>query len=156
MSKAYDRIEWNFLKRILLALGFDSKWVQIVMGCVSSVSYRVKINGSTSALIQPQRGLRQGDPISPYLFLFCAEWLSLAIDHFHLQGRLRGVSICRGHHVLLTLCLLMIVFFFEATRISVSTIQDILLWYESISCQKINFLKSKLVAYKDTRNDVLA
>lgn len=47
MSKAYDRVEWNFLERMMLALGFDSKWVQTAMGCVSSVTYRVRINGSS-------------------------------------------------------------------------------------------------------------
>lgn len=68
MSKAYDQIEWNFLERMLLAMGFDSKWVQIVMNYVSSVTYRVKINGSFSAQIQPHRGLRQGVVSPPISF----------------------------------------------------------------------------------------
>ncbi|KAL9677471.1 hypothetical protein QQ045_005703 [Rhodiola kirilowii] len=79
MSKAYDRIEWKFLERMMLAMGFNDTWVKKIMICVESVTYRVKINDRISGIIKPSRGLRQGDPISPYLFLICVKWLSYAI-----------------------------------------------------------------------------
>ena len=76
ISKAYDRVEWNFLERVMRQLGFAERWILWIMECVRTVSYEVLINGSPYGNVRPTRGLCQGDPLSPYLFLFCAETLS--------------------------------------------------------------------------------
>ncbi|CAM8915205.1 unnamed protein product [Rhodiola kirilowii] len=95
MSKAYDRIEWKFLEKMLAVMGFAEEWIKKIMLCVSTVSYRVKINDDISDIIKPTRGLRQGDPISPYLFLICAEWLTYALSKYQEIGLLEGIKICR-------------------------------------------------------------
>ena len=76
MMKAYDRLEWAYLRGIMTKLGFDLHWIDVVMGMVSSVSFSVCFNGEKLDSFIPTRGIRQGDPISPYLFLIAAEGLS--------------------------------------------------------------------------------
>ena len=92
MSKAYDRVEWVYLQQIMKRLGFHDEWISIVMKCVTSVTYAVRINGQPCGKIQPTRRLRQGDPLSPYLFLICAEGLSTLLHNAVQQKKLKGVA----------------------------------------------------------------
>lgn len=72
----YDKVEWECLARIMERLGFDGKVIHLILQCVATTSLTPLINGSRAKTIFPQRGLRQGDPISPYLFLFIMEGFS--------------------------------------------------------------------------------
>jgi len=76
MAKAYNRVEWAYLQGIMLQLRFSENFVTTVMRCVTTVSFSVRVNGHLSTPFKPTRGIRQGDPISPYLFLLCSEGLS--------------------------------------------------------------------------------
>ncbi|KAL4326348.1 hypothetical protein GQ457_11G021160 [Hibiscus cannabinus] len=91
IEKAYDRVEWSFLWDVILKLGFDPNWVALIMRCISTVTYQVKINGSLSETIIPSRGIRQGDPLSPYLFLFCTHGLSSMLHAKQNKGLIRGI-----------------------------------------------------------------
>ncbi|BFG37610.1 hypothetical protein CerSpe_238840 [Prunus speciosa] len=86
MNKAYDRIEWDFLELIMQKMGFAFSWIQLVMSCVTIVQLAMLLEGHPGRSFKPSRGLRQGDPISPYLFLFVSEVLSLMIQKARLTG----------------------------------------------------------------------
>ncbi|KAL0001855.1 hypothetical protein SO802_015636 [Lithocarpus litseifolius] len=95
MSKVYDRVEWAYLEVIMRRLGFQERWICLMMMCVNMVSYSVLMNGEPKGRITPTRGLRQGDSISPYLFLLCAEGLSAMLSLDESGGIPRGISVGR-------------------------------------------------------------
>ncbi|KAK5835810.1 hypothetical protein PVK06_011519 [Gossypium arboreum] len=96
MSKAYDRLESNFIKTIMKKMGSDWKWVEKIMDCVRSIKYTVKCNNILSDIFIPERGLHQGDPLSPYLFLFCMEAFSRMLIHAQENKILRGIRASRN------------------------------------------------------------
>ncbi|KAL9687816.1 hypothetical protein QQ045_032223 [Rhodiola kirilowii] len=142
LSKAYDRVEWRFIEKMMLKMGFAEDWIKKVVLCISTVSYRIRINESISEIIRPERGLRQGDPISPYLFLLCAEWLTYAINDSQRLGLVEGIKINReapvvSHLMFADDCLI----FCKASKEAVMHIKNILMNYETIAGQKVNFNK---------------
>jgi hypothetical protein len=76
-------------------LGFHSTWVQWVMTCVTTACYSVRFNGTVLSPFFPTRGLRQGDPLSPYLFLFVVDCLSVLMKHSERQCLFNGIKVCR-------------------------------------------------------------
>jgi hypothetical protein len=79
--KAYDQVDWKYLEEAMRKIGFAEQWIKWIMTCVKTVSFSVRFNGKLLEKFLPTRGLRQGDPLSPYLFLFVAEGLSSLLQH---------------------------------------------------------------------------
>lgn len=143
MSKAYDRVEWLYLEGMMRTQGFPERWIHLVMRCVSTVSYSILINGRRSGTIKPTRGIRQGCPLSPYLFLICGEGLSSLLNEAEDKGRLRGIKAARYspsvNHLLFADDSLV---FCEANSDDARTVSNILKQYEAASGQKVNTEKS--------------
>lgn len=81
----------NLMRR----MGFFDRWINLIMVCVKIVSYSILVNGELQGLIHPSRGIRQGDPLSHFLFLLCIEGLHGLIAKAAVKGDLRGFSICK-------------------------------------------------------------
>jgi hypothetical protein len=90
MSKAYDRISWHFLRKMLEAFIFAEDWVRWILGLVSSSFFSILINGSPSKNFNPTRGIRQGDPLSPYLYIILVEGLGRLIQKEVAENKLQG------------------------------------------------------------------
>eukprot|EP00253_Pinus_taeda_P010304 PITA_10304 len=91
--KAYDKLSWAYIKEVLRAYGFDRNWIRWVMALVSTASFSILLNGSPSRTFLPSRGLRQGDPLSPFLFVLVTEGLSRVIKMENVEGRIQGVKL---------------------------------------------------------------
>lgn len=91
MSKAYDRVEWDFLEVVMRIMGFEHYWILLIMQCLKSVRYSILINAQPMGFIIPSRGIRQVDPLSPYLFILCTKALSSLLHHVDCTRWLAGV-----------------------------------------------------------------
>ena len=95
LQKAYDRVEWSFLDKTMGCLRFSQQVRSFVINCVGSVQYRLVLNGNIWGFINPSRGLRQGEPLSPFLFVLTAKVLSRLIVREEDAGRIQGVKVSR-------------------------------------------------------------
>jgi ribonuclease HI len=145
ISKAYDRVDWGFLRGMLERMGFDEVWVRWMMMCVSTVNYSVLLNFEKLGPIVPGRGLRQGDPLSPYLFILVAEGLTALMKQAVGTGTIHGMRICRGAPVVSHLLFADDCFLFCRASVAEATqLLTILRTYADASGQQINLSKSEV------------
>ena len=151
MSKAYNRVEWDYLKRVMEKMGFHAKWVQLIMACITTAHFSVIVNGNPTGYILPSRGLRQGDPLSPYLFLFCVEGLTALLRKAETEGIIRGVVARRGgpciSHLLFANESLL---FCRALVKECQQVNSLLNLYEATSGQKVNTNKTSIFFSSNT------
>ena len=125
------------------------------MQCITTVTYVVRVNGKPSGHIIPSKRLHQGDPLSPYLFLICAEGLSALIRKVVADGLLEGISVCRGGP-----CLSHLFFaddsliFCKATVEECEALQKVLCAYEQSSGQQLNRTKTSLFFSPNTTEEI--
>ncbi|KAF5447348.1 hypothetical protein F2P56_032905 [Juglans regia] len=154
MSKAYDRIEWQFLKEVMLKMGFATEWVQLVMNCVETVSYSIILNGSPQEVFIPTRGIRQGDPLSPYLFILCAEVLTSLLENAERTKAITGIQIARRrvtiNHLLFADDSLL---FCKANSLEWSRMLHVLSTYEKASGQRLNKDKTAIHFSRNTSQE---
>ncbi|KAK2395425.1 hypothetical protein QL285_057163 [Trifolium repens] len=155
MAKAYDRIEWDFLKSTMLSMGFPHKLVNTIMLCVSTVSFSVLVNGQPSPILHPNRGIRQGDPLSPYLFILCADVLSSLIIKKQEEGLIQGIAIAvdapKITHLFFADDSLI---FCRARKEEATQLLEVLNEYQQASGQQINMNKSEMMFSPNLDNNI--
>lgn len=129
----------------MLKMGFSSWWVTLVLQCVSTVGYSIVHGDHELGPIYPSRGLRQGDPLSPYLFIICAEGLSSLLRRFEAQKKIQGVKIYRKAPTLSHMFFADDSYLFcKATLTESEGVLEQLRTYEMTSGQQVNKEKSSI------------
>ena len=151
MEKAFDRMEWSFVLAILEKLGFSSIWISWIRICISSASFSILLNRSTFGHFRPERGLRQGDSLSSFLFILGSEVFSRILFKEERMGSIKGLRIARNcapiHHLLFADVLLM---FGKASFSEASCFKSFLDKYCRWSGQSINASKFSIRFSKNT------
>ena len=149
IEKAYDHIRWDFILQTLERMSFGSKWIRWMNWCISTASFFVMFNGSPTGFFRSSRGLRQGDPLSPYLFVIGMEVLSCLLKRA-VEGNF--ISGCRlrdrdGGELVISHLLYAddTIIFYEANSEQLMCLRWTLMWFEAFSGLKINLNKSVII-----------
>jgi len=147
-EKAYDSVSWDFLLYMLRRMGFGPKWIRWIDGCLKSASISVLVNGSPSHEFIPQRGLRQGDPLAPFLFNIVAEALNGILKAAVGRNLYNGFTVGSNN---VDISILQYaddtIFYGEASMMNIKAIKAILRAFKLVSGLKINFAKSNFGAF---------
>ncbi|CAN1320575.1 LINE-1 reverse transcriptase homolog [Linum perenne] len=136
LAKAYDRVEWSFLNDTLLVVGFPKEFIDLTLACVTTASFQVLWNGGLTESFKPTRGLRQGCPLSPYLFTLCIERLSHLINAAVQEKRWKPIKIGKAGPMLSHLFFADdLILFGEATELQGLVVMDCLLLGIWAACQ---------------------
>ncbi|WJZ84180.1 hypothetical protein VitviT2T_003796 [Vitis vinifera] len=149
IEKAYDSLNWQFLMKVMRKMGFGSRWLGWMWRCISTAKFSVLVNGVSAGFFPSSKGLRQGDPLSPYLFVMGMEVLSTLIRRAVEGGFLSGCRIQGGGrqpvHVSHLLFADDTIVFCEARKEYLAYLSWIMFWFEAASGLRINLEKSKLI-----------
>ncbi|KAK2369401.1 hypothetical protein QL285_082539 [Trifolium repens] len=143
-EKAYDTVSWRFLERMMVKLGFYEGWLKWMRACIFNSSMSVLVNGSPTEDFKVGRGLRQGDPLSPFLFLIVAEGLAGLMRRAVAIGKFKGYQVSDNIQFQMLQFADDTIILGEGTRDNLWTIKTLLRSFELVSDLKINFIKSKL------------
>ena len=158
IEKAYDSISWEFLYQVLDRMGFGSRWLSWMKWCFFTASFSVLINGSSAGFFQSSRDLRQGDPLSPYLFVIGMEALSCLINRAVDGNYLSGSRVANGRGEDLSISHLLYaddtIIFCEDDLEQLKFLSWILMWFEAMSGLKINLAKSEIIPIGPVTNIV--
>lgn len=155
LEKAYDRVSWDFISASLIAVGIPISLRKVTMSAIFSSSMQILWNGTPTQKFKPKRGIRQGCPLSPYLFLLCMEWLGHFIRAEIESGKWVPIHLSRTgpsvSHLFFTDDLMI---FCKAQLDQARLLDSILTQFCEISRHQINVRKSNIFFSKDTEADV--
>ena len=142
LRKAFDSVDWDFVYDMLSALQFPPRFIEWITACISSPTYSVSYNGSLHGFFKGQRGLRQGDPLSPYLFVICLEYLSRSLGGLRNNPDFNFHPKCGGQKITHLAFADDLVLFSRGDPISVGLLMENLTHFGDCSGLKISMSKS--------------
>ncbi|XP_070025348.1 uncharacterized protein [Nicotiana sylvestris] len=157
MIKAYDRLSWLFLTKVLRKMGFTERLIGIVFGLVSNNWYSILINGQAHGFFKSSRGVKQGDPVSPTLFILAAEALSRGLNALHTNLYFCGFGMPKWSPKINHLAYADdMIIFSSSNEISLMLIMQVLKAYEAASGQLVNKTKSVVYLHHLTDMEVVS
>ncbi|KAL6572341.1 hypothetical protein OROMI_013299 [Orobanche minor] len=150
MEKAYDRINWNFIFQVMTRFGFSVVWVNFIKSCISNCWFSILVNGQSSGFFKSDRGIRQGDPLSPLIFAIAADYFSRSIDKMFDRNPTMFYKIKKNVKITHLAYADDILIFLNATKKNLHLLNNCLTHYENVSGQKVNNFKSNFIMYKPT------
>jgi hypothetical protein len=143
-ERAYDTVRWKFLEQMMIKMGFAEGWLKWIRACIFYSSMSILINGSPTDDFKVGRGLRQGDPLSPFLFLIIAEGLTWMMRKSVDIGKFKGYKVNANIQFQILQFADDTILMGEDSWENIWTIKSLLRGFELVSGLKINFVKSKL------------
>ncbi|KAL6586072.1 hypothetical protein OROMI_002716 [Orobanche minor] len=150
MEKAYDRINWNFIFQVMTRFGFSVVWVNFIKSCSSNCWFSILVNGQSAGFFKSDRGIRQGDPLSPLIFAIAADYFSRSIDKIFDRNPTMFYKIKKNVKITHLAYADDILIFLNATKKNLHLLNNCLTHYENVSGQKVNNFKSNFIMYKPT------
>ncbi|XP_060182081.1 uncharacterized protein LOC132611714 [Lycium barbarum] len=148
MAKAYDKVSWPYLYAVMKRLGFNDHWVNLILKFISNNWYSLVLNGGRFGFFKSENGLRQGDLISPSLFVISAEPLSILLNKLHDDPNFRNFYMNKRGPNINHLCFADdVILFTSGNRKSLKRIMRTLESYEAASGQQINKHKSTIILH---------
>jgi hypothetical protein len=149
MEKAYDHVNWNFLLYLLRRSGFGEIWCMWIKQCISTAHFSVLINGSPVGYFGSLRGVHQGDPLSPFLFVLVMETFSRMIGAITARGLISGFAVGSSVQTRVVVSHLLFAYdtlvFSGADESQIRHIEALLVCFEAVSGLKVNLSKSALI-----------
>lgn len=151
MEKAYDRLEWNFIRNVLHKFNLPPQLITWIMICIESASLSLNINGNISNFWRPARGIKQGDPLSPYIFIMCINFLILKFLDGHCSGKFDGLKINKHTPPIPILCFAdNCIIVCKTNTKCINFVQYTLNLFAIEACLSINWEKTKPFFSKNT------
>eukprot|EP00253_Pinus_taeda_P012904 PITA_12904 len=143
LSKAYDRLNWKYLCAVLEVFGFAKRWIEWIFSMISTPFFSILVNGNPSKPFNASRGIRKGDPLSPFLFILAADGLGRIIKRETRRNKLRGLKLW-GNNLTITHQEFVddIMLYGEVSLREVRIIKDVLETFSEASGMEINKEKS--------------
>jgi len=154
LSKAFDKVNWLYISMLLTQLGFPYLFIKWIMSCIINIPFSILVNGSASSFFTSKRGLRQGCPLSPLLFLLFMEGLNNLIKEEHQRGRLKGIKITDGCILTHLLFVDDILVFINGNIGDISIIKANFSLFQAATSMIINNSKSTLTAAECTMHEI--
>ena len=150
MEKAFDKMEWSFIDEVLKCFGFSNKWIGWISQCISTPTFSILLNGGSYGFFHPQRCLRQGDPLSLFLFIMGTEVLSRLLLRAENMGYIHGIRAARGCTPITNLMFVDdLLLFTRSSQDELSAILNCLEIYQSWSGQVVDYQKSSIFFSKN-------
>ncbi|KAJ4761696.1 RNA-directed DNA polymerase (reverse transcriptase)-related family protein [Rhynchospora pubera] len=151
LSKAFDRMKWGFIFKVLAVFGFPGEFIQWIKACVTMARFSILINGKADGFITPKRGLRQGCALSPYLFILCMDIFTRMLVYHEQRGFIRGLKLSPAAPTLTSIMFADdLVIFSEASTQQALRVQEIINRFCLLSGQMVGCDKSRIWFSRNT------